>query len=389
MASSRITLATIAAMTPGQTVWDGDVKGFGARYRRGAISYVYKKRAQGQQVWITIGKHGSPWTPETARKRAVALAADAATGINHSELKRAQKAKLTFADAADKFIVLHGKKLKPRSVEEYARIIRLFLKPEFGRLKVDAITRAHVARAHTSWARVPRSANHAVAVMSKIMSWCETHGYVPEHFNPCRKIEKFKENSRERYLRNSEITKLLSVLDDLDAQGTETVYVTAALRLLLLTGARLSEITTLKWDHVDFDTATLWLPDSKTGKKAIRLNAQAVRVLEDLPRVKDNPYVIVGEVDGQHLINLQKPWRRIRKMAGIEDVRIHDLRHSFASIAINSGASLAMVGKLLGHSQPQTTARYAHLADDPLRQLNDQIGNAITISKITKRDTVD
>ncbi len=381
MAPSRITLALVAAMSPGQTIWDGDVKGFGVRYRRGTITYIYKKRVQGQQVWITIGRHGSPWTPETARKKATVLAADAASGINHSELKRAQKAKLTFGEVADKFLDLHAKKIKPSTARAYADLIRLYLKPAFATIKIDALTRDQIARAHTSWSKTPRSANHALAVLSKIMSWSEDHGYVPGSFNPCRRIDKYKENSRERYLKTSEISGLLSVLDELDRTGEETPYVTAAIRLLLLTGARLSEITNLKWDYVDFESATLWLPDSKTGKKAIRLNAQAMAILSAIPRETNNPYVIVGDVAGHHLINLQKPWRRIRKRAGIEDVRIHDLRHSFASIAINAGASLPMVGKLLGHARPETTARYAHLADDPLRQLNDQIGNAISISK--------
>lgn len=375
--TTRITLAVVAKLKPGETIWDSDVKGFGVRYRASTISYIFKKRINGKQTWVTIGRHGSPWTPETARRKALSLASDALEGINPNETRRAETAKLSFADVSKTFLSQHSKKIKQSTATEYARLMRLYLVPAFGKLKVEEITRADIARAHTSWADKPRAANHALAVLSKFMNWCEEHGYRPEHSNPCTRIKKYREEGRERYLSNDEIQRLLAVLADLEATGEETPFICGAFRLLLLTGARLSEIATLKWSYVDLDAAALRLPDSKTGKKVIRLNAPALALLRTLPHVKGNPYVIVGHRDGAHVVNLQKPWRRIRALAGLDDVRIHDLRHSFASIAINSGASLAMVGQLLGHTRPETTARYAHLADDPLRALNEQIGQAI------------
>jgi integrase len=156
------------------------------------------------------------------------------------------------------------------------------------------------------------------------------------------------------------------------------MFAALAIRLLILTGARLNEIMTLQWAHVDLQRAFLFLPDSKTGKKPLRLSAPAIALLEQAPRVDGNPFVIVGFVEGSHLVNLQKPWRSVRDLAGLPDVRIHDLRHTFASMAAASGASFPMIGKLLGHSQPQTTARYAHLADDPIQKLNDDVGTAIS-----------
>ncbi len=151
----------------------------------------------------------------------------------------------------------------------------------------------------------------------------------------------------------------------------------AAIRLLALTGARLSEILTLRWDFVDLERACLRLPVSKTGKKVVYLSAPALELLSRLPRVEGNPHVIVGERRGAHLVNLQKPWRRLRHAAGLDEVRIHDLRHSFASVAAASGQSLIIIGALLGHTQPQTTARYAHLAADPLRAANESVGEKI------------
>lgn len=169
----------------------------------------------------------------------------------------------------------------------------------------------------------------------------------------------------------------LRCLISLSTKNSENVYVVAAIRLLLLTGARVGEILTLRWSFVDLERACLLLPDSKTGQKHITLNANAIAVLKAIPRIAGNPFVIVGRFDRSRLINIQKPWRRIRKLAGIEDVVLHDLRHSFASVAAASGGSLPMIGKLLGHQHTMTTARYAHLADDPARQLNQKVGDVI------------
>jgi integrase len=216
-----------------------------------------------------------------------------------------------------------------------------------------------------------------LALLSKFFNWCERHGYRPDGSNPCRHIEKYKEKRRERFLTPQELAQLGEALADSEEHETVSPFAIAAIRLLVLTGARLSEILTLQWSYVDFEHSLLRLPDSKTGQKVIYLNAPALQVLTDLPRLEGNPFVICGKREGARLINIQKPWRRIRKAAGLDDVRIHDLRHSFASIAAGSGQSLPVIGALLGHSQPQTTARYAHLSADPLRTANDAIGRRL------------
>lgn len=160
-------------------------------------------------------------------------------------------------------------------------------------------------------------------------------------------------------------------------EGNEGLFALAAIRLLIFTGARLGEILTLRWEYVDLDQRVLKLPDSKTGRKLIWLNPPAVEILTAMPRIKGNPYVIVGEREGTHLVNIQKVWRRLRKRANIPDVRIHDLRHSYASVAVAAGVGLFLTGKILGHLRASTTERYAHLADDPVRQANDTIGRRI------------
>ena len=177
-----------------------------------------------------------------------------------------------------------------------------------------------------------------------------TWGVRTDGVNPCWKVKRYKEVKRERYL------------------------------TLLLTGCRLSEIQTLKWEHVDLNAGVLRLPDPKTDAKLVAIGKAVVEVLKHIAKLKDNPYVITGQIDGQHLTDMQRPWRRLRKRAGLDDLRIHDLRHSFASDALQLGEDLPMIGKLLGHTQIQTTSRYAHLKTDPIRAAADKVADAIALA---------
>ena len=204
-------------------------------------------------------------------------------------------------------------------------------------------------------------ANKCLALLSKMFNMAERWGMRPDGTNPCRHVDKYRSQPRERFLSEQELARLAEVLAEVAGDGSETPFTVAAVRLLVFTGARLGEILSLRWEYVDFDNAMLFLPESKTGKKVIYLSAPALEVLTNIPRIESNPYAICGEKDGAHLVNLQKPWTRIRKRAGLENVRIHDLRHSFASVAASGGLSLPMIGKLLGHTQAATTQRYAHL----------------------------
>ena len=188
-------------------------------------------------------------------------------------------------------------------------------------------------------------------------------GLAPGWLESVRHIEKFREHKRERMLSPNELARLGDVLVDAPASP----YAVAAVKLLVFTGARLGEVLGLKWEWIDFERGEARLPDSKTGAKTLHLPPPALAVLADLPRLEGNPHVIVGQKDGAALVNLEKPWRAIRKAAGLDAVRLHDLRHAFASVAASSGMGLPIIGKMLGHTQAATTARYAHLADDPVK----------------------
>ncbi len=375
----RLTKTLVDRMRPG-TLWDDKVSGFGVRRQAvdGVPSFLLKTRIDGRQRFITIGRMGSPWTVETARDEALRLLTAARHGTDVAEERQAARKRGTLADITALYLEQHGPKLKPRTREEYERLLRTTILPAFGTHTIDAIWKSDISRLHSSLAKTPRKANFAIAVLSSIIAWATEHRLRPDNLvNPCVGLRKFRENAKERFLSTDELARLLAVLDQLDATNEEMPSVTTAIRLLLLTGARLNEILTLKWQYIDRERATAWLPDSKTGKKALHLSEQALDVLSHHPNDGASPYVIVGRDGTGHLINLQKPWRRIRALASIPDVRIHDLRHSYASIAINSGASLAMVGKLLGHRQPQTTMRYSHLTDDRVREVNAKVGSLI------------
>lgn len=377
--TGRLTKRMIEALPRGDVVWDGEVKGFGCRRSKGgSASYVLKYRIQGRQRWLTIGRHGSPWTPDTARKAALEALSDVAKGSDPAGLKIKQRSAPTVKEFAHRYAAEYSavhKKPSTQATDNYH--LRNHIVPKLGNLKFRSLSRADVARFHSLMKETPYEANRCLALLRHMYTVAEQWGDVPDGFNPTRSVKKFKEEKRERYLSSAELSELGSALSHY-IEETGGVYQAAAVRLLVLTGARLNEILKLRWSEVDFESKLLRLSDSKTGKKNIRLSAPAIEILAELPRQAANPYVICGAKAGAHLVNLQKPWRRIRKAAGLHDVRLHDLRHSFASIAVSDGASLPVIGALLGHTQPSTTARYAHLSDDPLRKVSDLVGARIS-----------
>lgn len=368
---AKVTLAAVKDLQAGDTIYDTETKGFGVRRQSGPVSYFVKTRIKGRQRWITIGKHGSPWTPETARKEARRVLTEADDGFDRLAAKQKESAASTFAQVATRFTEVYGPKLKPRTLEEYQKLINRYLTPTFGTHRIDAIERSDVAHAHAKWSDHPRTANHALAVMSKIMSWAEDHKLRPEQSNPCLRHKKYRETKRQRYLSADEIERLGKALVAAEAEGDISAYAANAIRLLILTGARLNEILTLKWSYVDIVRCLLILPDSKTGEKSIALNAPAIAVLKAIPKLEGNPHVIVGHRTGSAMVDIFKPWSIVRSRAKLDDVRIHDLRHTFASVAVATGGSLPMIGKMLGHHEPKTTQRYAHLSDDTIARLSE------------------
>ncbi len=376
--SKKVTLTAVQQMEDDQIIRDTELKGFGVRKRKGRPSYFLQTRVNGRQRWITIGVHGAPWTPASARKEALRILSETKTGVDHNEERKRNRSIPLIKDAAVLFLEEHGAKVSQITLRDYKRLVRDYILPSFGNYKVDELNKAAVSKAHTKWGERQRNANHALSVLSKFMSWAEEEGFRQGQTNPCKGVKRYRENKRERYLSREEFDRLGNVLSEAEATGAENLYAIAAIRLLILTGARVSEILTLTWEEVDLERGLLLLKTSKTGQKPIYLNKASVMILDSLPRLSKNPYVIIGSKPATHLASLRKHWVRICREAKLNDVRLHDLRHSFASLAASGGASLPIIGRLLGHTQPQTTARYAHLANDPLREVNEMVGEQLS-----------
>jgi len=450
-------------------VWDSQLKGFGLRVRpNGHKTYVveYRPGAGGRGAVkrrYTIGRHGSPWTADTARTEAERILGLVRNGADPVADKTAHKVAPTVKELGSRFLKEHADtKRKPATAAQYRRLLDQFIFPTIGRKKVADVTRQDVMKLHTGLHETPYQANRILALISTLFTFAERVGERPDGSNPARHVERYKEEVRERMLSADELAwigealtmigtaadkvtdirarlneahqhyeaaraindrraggaarrELEALRAELRAVGANVAptQAIACIRLLIFTGARLSEILKMKWEWINFERAELRLPDSKTGRKTIHLPAPALEVLAGLDRIDGNPYVIVGEKKGRHFVGIQRPWQRVRNAATVKgwargdhagaaalvarlahelgrepsfeecreaatkanlelptvlsDLRIHDLRHAYASVAACSGMALPIIGKLLGHTQAATTQRYAHLAADPVK----------------------
>jgi len=338
---------------------------------------VYYRTPDGQQRRPKIGDH-NPMTCEEARELARQWLSKARIGSDVSANRKADRNAPTMDDLAERYLSEHAEpKKKPRSVSSDRTLLRLHILPALGRTRVSSVTRADVARLHYAMRKTPGAANRTIALLSKMFNLAEKWELRPDGSNPCRHIEKNPERKFERYLTAKEFAQLGAALAEAERTQTESPSVITAIRLLAFTGCRLSEILTLRWESIDWERSRLNLPDSKTGQKTVYLGAPALEVLNRMDQEPQNPYVIMGRNPSTHLVNIRKPWLRIRARAGLKDVRIHDLRHSFASFGAGAGLSLPMIGKMLGHTQAQTTQRYAHLASDPLKRAAETVASSI------------
>lgn len=423
--SGKLTKRVVESLAPQEKPYfewdagDGAVKGFGvavhpsgkrvfvAQFRIGSGRAAKTKRA-------TIGPFGV-WTVDGAREAAADLIREGAQGIDRAaevaakvagetaaqraadeERRRARDLRLT--RLAARYLREHIRpKKKPATVTMYRHALKAHILPALGKLDAREISRQDVTRFHLGLKDKPAMANRAVAILSAIYGWAEQQELLPQgHSNPTRYVEMFREQVHERFLSVDELRRLGDAIRLAETVGVQwnpraegkskhapkadnrkvkiDPAAAAALRLLIFTGARLREILHLEWASVDVDRGLLRLRDSKTGPKTILLNGPARAVLSGLDR--SGKYVIKG-VDGEPKADLKRPWKLVCKAADLSNLRIHDLRHSFASVGASDGHGLIIVGKLLGHSQSRTTERYAHLDNDPLRRASDAIAGKI------------
>lgn len=360
-------------------LWDSKLTGFGVKVTpKGKRVYFLKYRTKdGTQRKPAIGEHSEALTCERAREIAKDWLADVQHGGDPSGERKTLRKAATVGELCDRYMREHSLvHKKPSSIYMDRMFIDRYIKPQCGHLKVGAMTRQHVAQLHNSMKQTPVQANRMVNTLSKIFMLAEQWEMRAANTNPCLKFPRFKETPKERFLTDAEMERLGDTLRELEKERKESPYMIALVRILMLTGARLGEILNARWEWVDMQRGFLTLPDSKTGKRIINLGG-ALEVLEKLPRVSGNPYIIVGDVEGKQMVKPNRQWRRIRERAGLGDVRMHDLRHTYASVLAMQGESMLVVAKLLGHRQLRTTERYAHLGNNPLDLATQKAGASI------------
>lgn len=387
----------VDAIQPGDKdvfLFDEDLIGFGLKITpAGRKVYLVQYRIRGIKKRVMIGVHGSPWTPDLARKEAARVLGLVTDGQDPADLKAQAKVASTVAELCALYLEEGTAHKKASTLYVDRGRIERHIIPLLGKKKVCDVTRADCerflnavsdgktatdektkSRGRAIVSGGPITANRALGLFGAIMTFAVNRGLRAD--NPVHGLRKFRENRRDRFLSQEELTRLGDALVKVESEGGNPVAL-AVIRALILTGCRKGEILCLQWSQVNFEQGCLLLPDSKTGTKVVVMGAPAMQLLAGLPRIQNNPFCFPGWKEGSSIVGVPKVWERVRTLAGLTDVTLHGLRHAFASVGVNAGLSLPVVGALLGHSSESMTARYGHLASDPIRQAADRISGQI------------
>ncbi len=421
---AKLTKRVVDAAEPkdrAYVLYDEDLKGFGLRiFPNGVRSWIFEFKP-GRDLGtrrMTIGR-ANVLTADEARKKAKLLAAEVASGRDPAAAKARERAQETFGEFADRYLTDRvDLQKKAGTAALYRLYLRVHVRPEIGSLKLSQVSKPDLERLRVALARENKqvTANRVIRFISGVFSFAEEQGVLPEGKNPARGIKPYPEaEGGDRMLNPEQLTALARALSEAETTGLPWVlaedakarhrvkdaasrldvisrHATGAIRLLLFTGCRLREILHLRWEDVIWDGARLALPDSKSGRKTIFLNAPALAELQALKEIRIGQYVIAGATAGlkdeKPRADLDRAWRRICAAAGLKGVRLHDLRHTFASYGAAGGMGLPMVGELLGHRNVETTKRYAHLAPSAVHQASEAIAATITAAMQGKQGKV-
>ena len=326
----------VAALKVGKDTvfWDREFPGFGVRvHPSGSKVYMVHKRSGGKSRRVTIGRHGV-WLLDAARREAGGIIASLKNGETpgRAGTENGSASGPTIAVLAEQYMAEHvAVRCKPTTARSCRHIFDKYLLPQFGRLRLGDITPDRLATLHYRLHQKPIMANQVIDVLSRLFNKAEASGYAPAGGNPCRFIKNYPTRSCERFLSEREFVRLGTVLDELEAKGKISATAAAGLRLLMLTGCRRNEILTLRWEDVDLEHDELRLRDGKRGPRMVPLTPPVQKVLDGIERIEGNPWVIRSRKPGACLPDLTYYWNRIQARAGLEGVRVHDLRHSCVS----------------------------------------------------------
>lgn len=362
--------------------WDDEIKGLGVRvFPSGQKTFVLSCFINGKHRIKKLERYGRI-TLKEARDKAQDCFSDLRHGLDPFDKKIIKENTFTVADLGKEYINRYAKRNK-KTWSEDRRRIDSYIVPAFGSKSVIDVVRKDVTFLFESIGKNhPYEANRIKALISKIFNFAIDEGLVPEGFiNPASRIRKFKEEKRDRWIQPGELPRLAE-----EIQKEENIFVQCAIWLYLLTGCRKNEILSAKWEQVNFEREELRLPVTKSGRvHYVPLSRPAMEMLQSLPRIEGNPYILPGRRRGKPLVNISKPWIRIRKAAGMDDVRLHDLRRSVGSWMASAGVSLHIIGKILNHQDVKTTEIYARLQEDSTRKaLNEHGEKIVSIVSIIK-----
>lgn len=378
MAQMRLTDSVVrqlpVPLKGNKITYDADLKGFGCRVTAaGARAYVLNYRTQaGRERRFTIGSWPD-WKTAAARIEAAELKKRIDLGADPLASIEAEREAPTVADLCKRYEESHLPKKRPASQRDDRANLRNYVLPELRHRKAAEVSFSDIDGLHRKITKggKPITANRVAALISKMFSLAIRWGWRAD--NPVKGIERNQENKRTRYLTGDELARLTVALAEHDDQQAANIV-----RLLLLTGARRGEVLAMRWDHLDLAAGVWTKPGATTKQKTehrVPLSAPARQLLAELSGA-GGEYVFPGR-GSPHRVDVKKDWAALCKAAKISGVRLHDLRHTYASVLASSGLSLPVIGALLGHSQPSTTARYAHLFDDPLRAATERVAAVV------------
>ena len=372
MATVRLTDRRVDTLKPRRSAYDlrdRELTGFGVRVLpSGAKRYFIHSQHDGRRIWELVG-HAEALNVDEARDQARALLAAIRNG-NGDEA--AAPSAITFETVADEVFRRYARNWKPSTLKVNRNYYRNHILPWFKGHSITDISVHDVRRWFASMHNTPVSADRSAPILSVIMRQAEIYGFRPEGTNPCVGIRRYRRKGRERFLSTAELRRLGEVLARHEADHPQAV---AIVRLLLLTGCRKGEIVSLKWRF--YREGKLFLPDSKSGPRTVWLSSAARAILDGLPRKaiwvfpspQTNGFLTASRTD--------ELWYRVRAEADLCDVRLHDLRHTYASIAMAQGETVLTIGRLLGHRDPETTLKYMHLSDATVREAVDTVGTVL------------